>query len=259
MKTEWDYTNLADAYLKRPDYAQEAINQMLSIANVQEGDEVCDVGAGVAHLTLMLAKKGLKVSAVEPNDAMRANGIRRTEAFHNVQWYEGLGEQTGQPDNRFKLVSFGSSFNVTDRLQSLKEAQRILASDGWFACMWNHRDLTNEIQSHIEEIIKGHVDGYSYGTRREDQTEIIQESGRFDNIQTFSGTVVHYVKKVDIIEGWRSHATLYRQAKSRFNMVIEDIEKYMDSLGENEIALPTFPRLWMPHVKNQTGGGVFYN
>lgn len=27
MKTEWDYTNLADAYLKRPDYAQTAIER----------------------------------------------------------------------------------------------------------------------------------------------------------------------------------------------------------------------------------------
>ena len=29
MKTEWDYTTLADAYLKRPDYADAAIDAML--------------------------------------------------------------------------------------------------------------------------------------------------------------------------------------------------------------------------------------
>ena len=29
MKTEWDYTELAAAYLKRPDYAQTAIDKML--------------------------------------------------------------------------------------------------------------------------------------------------------------------------------------------------------------------------------------
>ena len=28
MKTEWDYTNLASAYVKRPGYAPEAINNM---------------------------------------------------------------------------------------------------------------------------------------------------------------------------------------------------------------------------------------
>lgn len=37
MKTEWDYTTLADAYLKRPDYADAAIDAMLSIAGVRKG------------------------------------------------------------------------------------------------------------------------------------------------------------------------------------------------------------------------------
>ncbi len=37
MKTEWDYTNLAEAYLKRPDYAQSAIDKMLEIAGVKKG------------------------------------------------------------------------------------------------------------------------------------------------------------------------------------------------------------------------------
>ncbi len=37
MKTEWDYTNLADAYLKRPDYAEEALEKMLKTANISGG------------------------------------------------------------------------------------------------------------------------------------------------------------------------------------------------------------------------------
>lgn len=32
MKTEWDYTNLAEAYLKRPDYSSDAIKK-----NVEAG------------------------------------------------------------------------------------------------------------------------------------------------------------------------------------------------------------------------------
>lgn len=37
MKTEWDYTNLAEAYLKRPDYAESAIDEMLRLTGVQKG------------------------------------------------------------------------------------------------------------------------------------------------------------------------------------------------------------------------------
>ena len=105
MKTEWDHTELAEAYLKRPDYAQEAIDKMLNIAGIKKGDNVCDVGAGAAHLTLKLAEFGLNVCAVEPNDAMRVNGIRRTSLFETVHWFEGVGEHTGMGENKFDLIN----------------------------------------------------------------------------------------------------------------------------------------------------------
>ena len=130
MKTEWDYTNLAEAYLHRPGYATDAIAEMLSKAGVKPGDAVCDVGAGAAHLTLELAKFGLHVWAVEPNDAMRTNGVKRTEAYPNVQWFEGVGENTGMETSKFDLVTFGSSFNVCDRQQTLMETSRILKQSG---------------------------------------------------------------------------------------------------------------------------------
>ena len=47
MKTEWDYTKLADAYLKRPDYSETAIDAMLSIAGLKGNSRICDIGAGV--------------------------------------------------------------------------------------------------------------------------------------------------------------------------------------------------------------------
>ena len=189
MKTEWDYTELAEAYLKRPDYAQEAIDRMLEVAGVKKGDNVCDVGAGAAHLTLKLAEYGLHVCAVEPNDAMRANGIRRTSDFKTVQWFEGVGEHTGMEEHKFDLVTFGSSFNVCNRQEALEEARRILKDRGWFACMWNHRDLDDPLQKEIEQILKKEIDGYDYGTRREDQTEIIDQSGLFGEVIYVEGTV----------------------------------------------------------------------
>lgn len=249
MKTEWDYTNLADAYLKRPDYAQEAINRMLSIAGVKEGDKVCDVGAGVAHLTLMLAWKGLDVTAVEPNDAMRANGIKRTGNIPNVKWFEGVGEHSGQRSDYFKLVTFGSSFNVCNRQEALEESQRILEKDGWFACMWNHRDLDDPIQKEIESIIKKCIPSYDYGTRREDQTDVINESGRFGEVLAFSEKVVYSVLVDDVVAAWRSHGTLERQAGESFKAVVDDIEQYVKGLGTDEIRVPYVTRVWMAQVK----------
>ena len=67
MKTEWDYTDLAEAYLKRLDYAASAVDEMLRIVGVKKRDGVCDVGAGAARLTRLLAQRGFAVSAVETN------------------------------------------------------------------------------------------------------------------------------------------------------------------------------------------------
>lgn len=245
MKTKWDYTNLADAYLKRPDYSEKAIDEMIRRTFVNSRDSVCDVGAGTAHLTLMLAKRGLNVVAIEPNDAMRNNGIRRTGSFKNLVWYEGVAENTNQEDDKFSLVTFGSSFNVTDRQAALKESYRILKKDGWFACMWNHRDLEDEIQSNIENIIKRYISNYSYGTRREDQTEIIKNSKLFKDVEKIEGKVWHTQKIEDCIEGWRSHATLHRQAGNNFNNIINEIEKYLVTLNKSEIKIPYTTRIWI--------------
>ncbi len=251
MKTEWDYTELAAAYLKRPDYAAEAVEKMMAIAGVLPGGAnvvVCDIGAGAAHLTLHMARKGLTVHAVEPNDAMRANGMHRTEQYKNVNWYEGVGEHTGQPSDTFQLVTFGSSFNVTNRQEALEESQRILKKGGYFACMWNWRNLNDPVQSEIENIIKSYVKDFSYGTRREDQTEVIRESGRFEDIRSFSGRVVHEIPVEDIIEGWRSHGTLHRQVGDKFGVVVDDIATYLHNLGKETIPVPYETHIWMARV-----------
>lgn len=133
MKTEWDYTELADAYLKRPDYAEEAINKMMEIAGVFSGGadvHVCDVGAGAAHLTLHMARKGLTVQ----------------------------------------------------------------------------------------------------------------------EIQSFSGRVVHEVPVEDVIEGWRSHGTLHRQVGDKFGAVVDDIAAYLHGLGKETIPVPYETHIWMARV-----------
>jgi len=245
MKTEWDYTTLADAYLLRPDYSVQALEAMVRIMGLSAGDTVCDVGAGVAHLTLPLAERGLLVSAVEPNDAMRANGIARTAALDTVRWFEGTGEKTGMASGQFDAVCFGSSFNVCDRPAALRETSRILKAGGWFACLWNHRDLSDPIQAAIEATIARHVPGYSHGVRRSDQTEVIAGSGLFEPALRLSGRVVHEQSVAQCVEAWRSHATLERQAGSLFQDVVAAIESYLSTLGKDRISIPYDTNIWL--------------
>jgi ubiquinone/menaquinone biosynthesis C-methylase UbiE len=249
VKTEWDYTLLADAYINRPDYADAAIDAMFSIAGAKKGDKFCDVGAGIAHLTLMLAARGIDVAAIEPNDAMRTIGIKRTAHHADVRWHEGTGEATGQVGQAFDMVTFGSSFNVCDRPQALNETARILKPCGWFACMWNHRQLEHPIQAQIEAIIKERVSGYGYGSRREDQTAVIDASGLFGPVVHLDSRVMHEQTIEECVEAWRSHATLERQAGAAFHGVVAAIEGYLWRLGTTSIQVPYSTNIWVAQLR----------
>ena len=245
MKTDWDYTTLAQGYLKRPDYAPDALRRIFQIAGLRADDLVCDIGAGVAHLTLPLAAFGCRVDAVEPNDAMRTLGRQRTAGIATVRWFEGTGEETGRPSGAYDFVSFGSSFNVCDRTRALEETHRLLKPGKWFVCLWNHRNLTDPVQQAIEDIIKAAIPGYDYGTRREDQTEVIRASGLFTDITPVRGEVCHTRTPAEIVEAWRSHSTLHRQAGDRFERIIDAIAACFAGLNRTEISIPYTTHAWL--------------
>ncbi len=250
MKTEWDYSNLAVAYLKRPQYAPQAITAMLRTASVCAGQRVCDVGAGVGHLTKLLLENGLKVDAVEPNDSMRELGILETQG-KSVSWHEATGENTNLGAEVFDLVTFGSSFNVCDRNLALIESARILKPRGWFACLWNHRLLTDPLQSAIERAITETISDYSYGTRREDQFSVIEDSEIYENTTKITARVSHRIKTEEFIEAWRSHATLERQAGDDFLDLVSKIEKICYEFdADGFVMVPYETNLWMAQKKS---------
>jgi len=249
MKTEWDYTELAKAYLKRPNYSGVAIDAMIKTADMKKGTAVCDVGAGVAHLSLELASRSFNVKAVEPNNAMRAFGKERTKHLTNIDWEEGIGEATKQKPAFFEMVTFGSSFNVCDPKPTLLETARILKPNGWFACMYNNRYLRDPIQLGIENIIKEALPEYKYGFRRENHTQIIEESELFGPVVQISSSIIHKQKITACVEAWRSHATLARQAASKFDLIIAAIKEYLEGLGKDEIEVPYQTNIWLAQLK----------
>ena len=113
------------------------------------GKPVADIGAGTGKLTKELLKQGLTVKSVEPNAAMRAIGIQNTKG-QSVTWSVGTGEETGLPTCSVYSAFFGSSFNVVNQSRALVEVTRILVPNGWFACMWNHRDLNAVSYTHLD-------------------------------------------------------------------------------------------------------------
>jgi ubiquinone/menaquinone biosynthesis C-methylase UbiE len=245
MKTVWDYTQLAEGYRKRADYSKIALEKMYKKMGLSIGACICDVGAGIGHLTLPLLTAGFSVTAIEPNDAMRAIGEKRTKGFSNLKWIEATAEDTKQKESFFDAVTYGSSFNVCDKDKALIEAKKIAKQKGWFACMWNHRDLKDPIQKAIEKIIAEYNPEYSYGDRRQDQTPFLSKSPHVQNINYIEDRFIIQQTIEEAIVAWSSHGTVQRQVGECFDEVLEKIADYLHSLGQPIIEVPYETKIWV--------------
>lgn len=228
VKKEWDYSLHAEFYQYRPNYAPKAIDMLVEYVRPSQGTiNVADIGAGTGNLSVMLAERGLKVTAVEPNDPMREIGEKRT-ADTTIHWVKAEGTHTRLPNKSYDWVTFGSSFNVIDREAGLRETARLLVSGGYFTCMWNHRNLHDPIQNQAEEIILKYVPDYDRGVRREDQRPIIENSPLFKNIFylemdfEFEQTIETY------LNAWKSVKNRYwdlstQEGKTLFDKIQRDM------------------------------------
>ncbi|MDR1267658.1 MAG: class I SAM-dependent methyltransferase [Holosporales bacterium] len=180
VEKNWDYSKNAEFYRYRPNYSERAIEMLMayvqtpSASGSRKDFSVVDVGAGTGNLTILLLKAGLqKVTAVEPNDAMRKIGEEVTKGT-SVQWVRATATETTLAHTS-DWVTFGSSFNVIDREKALLETHRLLRPGGFFSCLWNHRNLLCPIQKQAEAIVESFVPSYSRGVRREDQRPFLEE------------------------------------------------------------------------------------
>ncbi len=244
-RLDWDYTGLASAYRCRPDYAVSALDECLRAAGIRRGMPACDVGAGTGNLTLALLRRGLSVTALEPNDDMRRVGIERTRAKPHVCWIKAVAESMPLGAGTVELIAFGSSFNVVERQRALDESARILKPGGWLVCVWNHRQLDDPLQRRIEALIRKAIPDYRYGTRRTDPSSVLASSGWFRGIRRIERSFLATMTSADVLAAWRSHLTLRRQAGEKLPAIVEAIRRLLPGAPEGTITVPYTTRLWM--------------
>ncbi len=116
-----------------------------------------DVGAGTGIWTRMVYRKDVKsVTAIEPNDDMRAAGMADS-ATTTIRWLAGQAEQTGAPDGSCDWLTMASSFHWTKFDAATREFHRLLRPQGRFTALWNARlietnPLLVEIEAHLSAM-----------------------------------------------------------------------------------------------------------
>ncbi len=243
----WDYTKHAKYYSYRPNYAPKTIDMLITLASGEKAGnlKVADIGAGTGNLSIMLLERGCEVVSVEPNDAMREIGIERTKGA-KIEWVRATGVDSTLQSGSFDWVTFGSSFNVMDRTEALKEAHRLLKGNGYFSCMWNHRDLNDPIQQKAENAILSIVPNYTRGVRREDQRPIIEAHKEFfDNIIYIEEDFYFHQSLENYILAWQSVKNPYWDLETKEGQEIFDkITAKMREVLPQEFDIKYTTRCW---------------
>ncbi|MFI9406449.1 class I SAM-dependent methyltransferase [Nocardia sp. NPDC052316] len=122
----------------RPDYPLAAIRWALEPVPTVPAPLVLDLGAGTGKLTEGLRAIGASVIAVEPDDGMRVELMRR---MPGVRALEGSAEEIPLADGSVDAIVAGQAFHWFDQKRAFPEFARVLRKGGTFAALWNTDDL----------------------------------------------------------------------------------------------------------------------
>jgi SAM-dependent methyltransferase len=98
------------------------------------GRDVLEVAAGTGKWTRFLVELGAVVTAVEPDDDMRAVLVRRSPHVHAIQ---GAAEHLPLDDCSFDTVLVSSAWHWFEQPDATHEMARVLRDHGRLAVLWN--------------------------------------------------------------------------------------------------------------------------
>ncbi|WP_439662787.1 class I SAM-dependent methyltransferase [Lentzea sp. HUAS TT2] len=140
----------AEAYAEhRPDYPVAAIRWALEPLGTTEQLDVLDLAAGTGKLTAGLVSEGHRVTAVEPNEQMLSELVRRV---HGVRALPGHAEHIPVPDQTLDAVFVGTAFHWFDQEKALPEIARVLRPGGVLAAMWAEPVTDVEWVRELEQV-----------------------------------------------------------------------------------------------------------
>jgi SAM-dependent methyltransferase len=149
MNPQGRFSDYSTDYARyRPSYPVAAINSILE--GLKLPLVAADIGAGTGISSHLLADRGVRVLAIEPNAAMRQAALPHPL----IEFRDGTAENTTILKASVDLVACFQSFHWFDPVPSLKEFRRILKRSGRLAVVWNNRDRADEFTQSYTRLVQ---------------------------------------------------------------------------------------------------------
>lgn len=221
------FDSAAHLYQKaRPEYPPELYDRLLEVTGLEPPTELLEVGCATGKATLPLARRGFRITCLEPGGSLAA-AARRLLASFDAEVIEARFEDWNPPSRRFALVYAATAWHWVDPSIRFQKAADVLAPRGFLA-LWNavhvlpHEgdSFFAEIQAVYDEIGEGMPTDHVTPRPGElsDERSEIETSGLFDviEIRQFDWEAVYDAETyIDLLNTFSGHIAMEHWQRDR--------------------------------------------
>jgi SAM-dependent methyltransferase len=134
------FGRVADAYDRaRPSYPAEVVDAVVELGGLSPGVAIFEVGAGTGKATVLLAQRGLRILAVEPDREMARIARARVAAYPELEIVESDFERWRPSGRRQAIVSAQAWHWVAEDVRYAKAGEALLPG-GKLLAIWTLPD-----------------------------------------------------------------------------------------------------------------------
>ena len=214
------FDRASDLYQRaRPEYPTALFERLLAVTGLRRGARLLEVGCATGKATLPLARRGFRITCVEPGGALAA-AARRTLAGFEVEVAESRFEDWSPRGEQFDLVFAATAWKWVDHEVRYRKAANALRAGGYLA-FWSAGHVIPddgdpffvEIQEVYDEIGEGLPPGTPLPRPGEldDQRAEIEASGLFEvlDITQFDWETVYDADGyIDLLNTFSGHIAM---------------------------------------------------
>jgi SAM-dependent methyltransferase len=144
------FSGLASVYAAaRPSYPVASVDVLVEGMGDPAALSVVDLGAGTGISSRLIADRGPRCLAIEPNAKMRDAAT----PHERVEWVNGTAEATTLADASVDVVAAFQAWHWVDHPAGVAEARRILKPGGRMAAIYNERDESDPFTAAYGAIV----------------------------------------------------------------------------------------------------------
>jgi SAM-dependent methyltransferase len=134
MEQRFAFDQVADVYqAARPDYPEALFDDVVSYADLRQGDKILDVGCGTGQATKSFAGRGFSVLGIDPGPEMLRAARESLASFDNVRFLETTFEALPVKQGEFRLIAAAQAWHWVSPEVGFVKAAQALSPDGSLA------------------------------------------------------------------------------------------------------------------------------